>query len=93
MPQVFHALVIMNLLFVSGAWCLARPSRPAAVVVLVASVLWVLFNGPIEGHVLVVLSPGRHGITESDLLSVIGAGIGAWALVLTSRRAKVGQPR
>lgn len=90
MPQVFHALVIMNLLFVSGAWCLARPSRAAAVVVLVASVLWVLFNGPIEGHVLVVLSPGRHGITESDLLAVVGAGVGAWALALTSRRAKVG---
>lgn len=93
MPQIFHALVIMNLLFVSGAWCLARPSRPAAIVVLVASALWVLLNGPIEGHVLVVLSPGRHGITESDLLAVIGAGIGAWALLVTSRRTKVGQHR
>ena len=90
MPQIFHALVIMNLLFVSGAWCLARPSRPAAFVVAAASVLWVLFNGPIEGHVLVVLSPGRHGITESDLLAVLGAGIALWALVMTGRRAKVG---
>ncbi|HEY5853077.1 MAG TPA: hypothetical protein VIW24_03240 [Aldersonia sp.] len=90
MPQVFHALVIMNLLFVSGAWCLARPSRLAAATVLVVSVLWVLFNGPIEGNVLLVLSPGRHGITESDLLAVIGVGIGARALILSGRRAKVG---
>ncbi|PYE20147.1 hypothetical protein DFR67_102285 [Williamsia limnetica] len=76
---LFYGLVLLNLLFVCGAWTLAKPSRRAAGVLIVVSVLWVLFNGPIEGHVILSFTP-ENGLTESDLLSVAGIGIALWAL-------------
>lgn len=74
MPDPFHALVLMNLLFVVGAWCFARPSYTAAAVLVVNSVAWALWNQPIEGRVLVSFSI-EHGITESDMLSVLAVVI------------------
>ena len=62
-PALFYGLVLLNLLFVTGAWCLARPSRAAAVVLIFVSVLWVLFNGPIEGHVLLSYTY-QNGLTS-----------------------------
>ncbi|MBJ7289760.1 MAG: hypothetical protein JHC79_12650 [Williamsia sp.] len=76
----FYALVIMNLLFVSTAWCLARPSLRASAVVVVVAVMWALCNGPIEGHILISVNL-EHGVTESDLLSVAAvliAAVSAW---------------
>jgi hypothetical protein len=81
---MFHGLVLLNLLFVTGAWCLARPSRAAAIVLIIVSVLWVLFNGPIEGHVLLSYTY-QNGLTESDLLSLAGLGIALRALYLRRR--------
>lgn len=74
MPDPFHALILMNLLFVVGAWCLARPSYGAAAVLVANSVAWALWNQPIEGRVLVSFSI-EHGITESDMLSVLAVVI------------------
>jgi hypothetical protein len=79
MPAFFHGLVLLNLLFVCAAWTLAKPSRPAAWVLIAVSVLWILFNGPIEGHVLYSFT-SDNGLTESDLLSVAGFGIALYAL-------------
>jgi hypothetical protein len=81
---LFYGLVLLNLLFVTGAWCLARPSRGAAMVLIVVSVLWVLFNGPIEGHVLLEYTD-TNGLTESDLLSLAGVIIALRALWLRRR--------
>jgi hypothetical protein len=81
---LFYGLVLLNLLFVTGAWCLARPSRSAAVVLIVVSGLWVLFNGPIEGHVLLSYTD-TNGLTESDLLSLAGLVIALRALWLRRR--------
>ncbi|OZE83918.1 hypothetical protein CH305_05545 [Rhodococcus sp. 15-649-2-2] len=67
----FHALVLMNAVFASAAWCLAKPSWPAATSLVVASILWLFFNGPIEGAVLYVVDAHR-GLTESDFLTVAG---------------------
>lgn len=78
--QFFHALVILNLLFVTAAWCLARPSLPAAAAVTVVAVLWSRLNGPIEGRILFSFNVA-HGVTESDLLSVVAvliAVVGVW---------------
>jgi hypothetical protein len=83
-PALFYGLVLLNLLFVTGAWCLARPSRAAAIVLIIFSVLWVLFNGPIEGHVLLSYTY-QNGLTESDLLSLAGLGIALRALYLRRR--------
>ena len=83
-PALFYGLVLLNLLFVNGAWCLARPSRAAAVVLIFVSVLWVLFNGPIEGHVLLSYTY-QNGLTESDLLSLAGLIIALRALWIRRR--------
>ena len=83
-PALFYGLVLLNLLFVTGAWCLARPSRAAAVVLILVSVLWVLFNGPIEGHVLLSYTY-QNGLTESDLLSLAGLIIALRALWIRRR--------
>ena len=83
-PALFYGLVLLNLLFVTGAWCLARPSRAAAVVLIFVSGLWVLFNGPIEGHVLLSYTY-QNGLTESDLLSLAGLIIALRALWIRRR--------
>ena len=83
-PALFYGLVLLNLLFVTGTWCLARPSRAAAVVLIFVSVLWVLFNGPIEGHVLLSYTY-QNGLTESDLLSLAGLIIALRALWIRRR--------
>lgn len=74
--SVFHALVLLNLMFVTGAWCLARPTYRAAVALAVLSVMWLFGNGPIEGRVLVSINI-EHGLTESDILTVLGLSISA----------------
>ncbi|OZF37345.1 hypothetical protein [Rhodococcus sp. 14-2483-1-2] len=67
----FHSLVLMNAVFASAAWCLAKPSWSAAISLSVASVLWLFFNAPIEGAVLYVVDADR-GLTESDFLTLAG---------------------
>ncbi|MDH3052447.1 hypothetical protein QEN42_21700 [Gordonia alkanivorans] len=86
-PSVFHALVLLNLLFVTGAWCLARPSYRASAVMAVVSVAWLLWNGPIEGRVLVSINI-NHGFTESDILSILGVVIAAVTFVRTRERRR-----
>ncbi|GAB84223.1 hypothetical protein RVF83_11020 [Gordonia rubripertincta] len=86
-PSVFHALVLLNLLFVTGAWCLARPTYRAAAVLAFLSVAWLFGNGPIEGRVLVTITVD-HGFTESDILSIIGVGIAAITFTKTRERRR-----
>ncbi|MET4165176.1 MULTISPECIES: hypothetical protein [Gordonia] len=86
-PALFHACALLNLLIVSGAWCLARPSYRAAVVLGVLSVTWLFFNHPLEGNVLIAFSPDR-GLTESDVLSFIAfAIVGVVLIRLRARRS------
>lgn len=87
MPDPFHALVIMNLLFVVGAWCLARPSYLAAGILVIVAGAWLVWNVPIEGRVLYVVRPG-NGLTESDLLSAVAFGIAAITVVRERERRK-----
>ncbi|MBY6539134.1 hypothetical protein HQ325_10660 [Rhodococcus sp. BP-349] len=76
----------MNALFAASAWCLAGPNVWSISAVVLASIGWLLFNGPLEGRVLVVFSP-QHGFTESDVLSIVGMIIGAVGVVRARRRA------
>lgn len=62
---------------------LVTPKLTVAALLVVAAVLWVLFNGPVEGRTLIVVTP-NHGLTEADLLSVAAVGL-ASILVLTDR--------
>jgi hypothetical protein len=52
-----------------------------AVGLAVAAVIWVLVNGPVEGPVLLVLTPS-HGITVADLPSLAALVIAGLLLVL-----------
>ena len=58
--------------------------RVSAAVLVVLAVVWGLVNGPFEGPVLLVLSPG-HGITTSDLLSVAAVLVAGWLVVFPRR--------
>ncbi len=82
--QLFHSVLAMNALFASLAWCLARPNWASIPSVLVLAVLWPLVNKPLEGSILLPLSD-NHGITESDLLSVLAVLVAA---VQAVRRVK-----
>ncbi|KAF0970032.1 hypothetical protein [Gordonia sp. YY1] len=86
-PSVFHALVLLNLLFVTGAWCLARPTYCAAGVMAALSAAWFMWNGPIEGRVLISINID-HGFTESDILSILGVGIAAITFTRTQERRR-----
>ena len=49
--------------------------------IVVAAAIWVLVNGPVEGPVLLVISPS-HGVTVADLPSigaVVIAGLILWS--------------
>jgi FtsH-binding integral membrane protein len=85
MNSLFHALVVMNALFASCAWCLAKPTVLSSLAAVVASGAWLVLNGPLEGRVLLVVTP-ENGLTESDLLSVIGMGIAVSGFWRASRR-------
>ncbi|GAB41275.1 MULTISPECIES: hypothetical protein [Gordonia] len=77
-PDFFHALVLLNLLFATGLWALLRPSRRASLALACVAVAWVIWNGPIEGATLIAFS-SRHGVTESDLLSLIALCIAGYS--------------
>ncbi|NDK90064.1 hypothetical protein GYA93_10790 [Gordonia desulfuricans] len=87
-PDIFHALVLLNLLFACGLWTLLRPSVRAAVTLLVVAVAWVIWNGPIEGATLVTFTR-TNGLTESDLLSVGAAGISLWTFARVRRQQPI----
>ncbi|MEN0135901.1 MAG: hypothetical protein AAGC80_12170 [Rhodococcus sp. (in: high G+C Gram-positive bacteria)] len=77
MSPLFYPLVFMNFLFAATTLCLARPSRLTAGVTVVAAVVWIFGNGPLEGHILWRLN-SSHGLTVSDLLSAIALGVAVW---------------
>ncbi|ORJ98559.1 hypothetical protein [Prescottella equi] len=85
MSDVFYPVLTMNLLVVAGAWCVAKPSRPAALRLAALAVAWAFGNGPLEGNVLWTLNRG-HGLTVSDLLSAAAMVVAAWTWRRTSDR-------
>jgi hypothetical protein len=79
---VVAAVVLVGLVLSAG---LAGMLRFGGVVLLAAvSLLWLLVNGPMEGPVLVVLSPD-HGITGADLAGCAGLALAAARLVMVVR--------
>lgn len=90
-PETFRALVFMCSLFASAGWCLARPNVLSSTAMAVSSGLWLPLNGQLEGYVLYTLTRG-HGITEADLLSLVGVCIAAWGFAVSWRRGRRGWP-
>jgi hypothetical protein len=81
-PVVLLVVVVGLLLLALGSRGPLR--RAAAALLLPASAAWVLFNGPIEGPILLTLSR-NHGVTVSDLLAVVGVVV-AGAVLLRGDR-------
>jgi hypothetical protein len=81
--QEAHERPVMPLLLlVVLILCIVRAikgDRLAALVLVPLSFAWVLFNGPLEGPTLLVVS-SSHGITVSDLISLFGLLIAGWRL-------------
>ena len=75
-PQLFYSIAAMNALFSSLAWCAAKPNRASILSVILFAFIWPVTNGPLEGHTLMHLSHG-HGITVSDMLSVVAITVAA----------------
>jgi hypothetical protein len=65
-----------------------RGDRWAALALIPLSFGWLLFNGPFEGPTLFVIS-WSHGVTASDLISVVCLALAGWRLapVVLRRRA------
>lgn len=68
--ELFRAIVTLNALFASIAWCLARPNWASMLSTLGLAVLWPFVDTPLTGRLLMVLSDHK-GVTESDLISVL----------------------
>jgi hypothetical protein len=77
-------LVLLVGLLIASLWSRGRPRRATALLLLPASAAWVLFNGPIEGPILITLST-NHGVTVSDLLAVVGVLVAGAVLMLGDR--------
>jgi hypothetical protein len=58
-----------------------RRRRATALLLLPASAAWMLFNGPIEGPILLTITTS-HGVTVSDLLAVVGVVVAGVVLLL-----------
>jgi hypothetical protein len=66
-----------------------RGNRAAAAALLPLGVLWLLFNGRLEGPILLSFDR-RHGVTLSDLLAVVGFAVAARTLARHPRRCPTG---
>ncbi len=88
--QLFYSIAAMNALFSSMAWCAAKPTKWSILATLAFAVVWPFVNGILEGKILLKLS-STHGITVSDLLSVLAVVIALVQAVRISRARRPGQ--
>jgi hypothetical protein len=89
--QLFYSIAAMNALFSSMAWCAAKPNRWSILAVLTFALIWPFVNGILEGNLLLKLS-SIHGITVSDLLSVLAVVIALVQGIGIRRARRRGQP-
>ena len=85
--ELFRAIVVLNSLFASMAWCLARPNPASMLSVVVFAILWPFVDKPLGGRTVLVVSES-NGITTGDFLTVIALGIVAFQAARQFRRAQ-----
>jgi hypothetical protein len=88
--QLFYSIAAMNALFSSMAWCAAKPNALSILSTLTFAVIWPFVNGILEGNLLVTLT-STHGITVSDLLSVLAVAIALVQAIRIRRAARRNQ--
>ena len=72
--ELFRAIVVLNALFASLAWCLARPNTASMLSVVVFAVIWPFVDKPLGGRAILVVNES-DGMTTGDLLTVAAIGI------------------
>ena len=85
--ELFSSIVVLNALFASLAWCLAKPSWASMLSVVVFAVIWPFVDKPLGGPTIHVLTY-TNGITTGDLLSVFAVvvvAVQAWLIVRTRK--------
>jgi hypothetical protein len=70
LQELFESVVVLNALFASMAWCLARPNWASMLSTLAFAVIWPFVDTPVTGRLLLTLSDDK-GVTQSDLISVL----------------------
>jgi hypothetical protein len=80
--------VVLVLLLAAMVGAAVTGSLACAAMVGLLSAVWVLVNKPVEGPVLVALDRG-HGITFSDMVSLVGAVVAVRAVRRARRRARI----
>ncbi len=87
MNDLFYSIAAMNALFSSMAWCAAKPNRWSILTTLTFALIWPFVNGILEGNLLLKISD-THGITVSDLFSVLAAAIALIQAIRVCRTAR-----
>ena len=85
--------LVLALLVASGLWAAVARSWtlvPAALALVLSSLLWLRVDQHREGEVLIVLTPS-HGVTQADL--AVPAVIGAALLVRGARKLGSRRPQ
>ena len=85
--ELFRAIVVLNALFASLAWCLARPNMASILSVVTFSLLWPFVDKPLGGRTVHVVSE-TSGITTGDFLTVFALGIVALQVARQFRRTQ-----
>lgn len=83
----FRATVVLNALFASLAWCLARTNRASVISVVTLAVLWPFVDKPLEGRTVYFIKEG-DGITTGDLISLFALITAAVLAVMQVRRSR-----
>ncbi|MDT5227555.1 MAG: hypothetical protein QOH94_1348 [Mycobacterium sp.] len=89
--QLFYNIAAMNALFSSMAWCAAKPTKWSILATAASALIWPFVNGILEGNLLLKIS-STHGITVSDLLSVLAVVIALVQTMRIRRSRRLGQP-
>jgi len=82
---VLAALVLAALVLAAGLT--GRYGEAGAVTLAAISLAWLVVNGPMEGPVLLVVSPG-HGLTGGDFAGIAGLSL---AVVHGARASREGK--
>lgn len=77
-------LILLVGLLLAALRLRGRRRRAAAVLLLPMSAAWVLFNGSLEGPVLLTVSE-NHGLTVSDLLAAVAVLVAGSVLLRGDR--------
>jgi hypothetical protein len=72
-------LTLLGLLAATAICLFSRPSVLRYLLLVAASVVWLLTDGPVEGDILLRLT-SSHGVTVADL-----AAVAAWVMVAADR--------